>query len=107
MRFVEQERVTEYIGAIEIMSKLGELLAKIFMATKSLPKNCSLSKIAYIPFDPDFIRLIPPIYLKPPDKLQIIKEFLLEDLTTQDPDTKHNKQIVAFEEAFKKTLSNG
>jgi hypothetical protein len=83
-------------GAIEIMKKLGSLLQKIKLSTKQLPKNFSLSQVAFITGVDEFIMLVPPYSFSSDIKLQDIVKKIESELATIDPYNPHEKQIEAL-----------
>ena len=94
-----------YLGAMEIMSKLGLHLAQIYRGSGKLPGTCDTGDIALVNGSPDFIRLVPPLNLKEDISIDDLAGCLLTDLRLSDPDNRHVNQIKAMRKAYYQYLS--
>lgn len=100
MRFQEQQPVTGYLGAQEIMASIARLLARIFKQTASIPPQIMLGNLMFSPGEDDIIKLIPPLELQPTDDWRYLVKQLLQDLNAQDPLNDHTGQIDVFNKHF-------
>lgn len=106
MSFPDQQPQTGFIGSFEIMVGIARLLAKIYKATSSIPKELKLSQLAFVPQEDLLIRLVPPVQLISTSDWHIIASNLLQDLRNQDPQHDHDGQIDIFIKSFEDSLTN-
>jgi hypothetical protein len=106
MRYIEQQPVTGYLGAIEIMMTSARFLAELYKKTGMLPREVTLDKLALVVGKSGIIRLIPPLELVPTEDWHQIAQQLQRSLNEQDPISKHENQIKAFEANFEEFLLN-
>ncbi len=88
-----------YIGAYELMQKLGQLLGRIKRFTHALPSNLTLSQIAVANGEDYFIRLIPPYSLDNEESISNIKKTLYNELTQVDSVHNHSGQVQALDQS--------
>lgn len=105
MRFTEQQPMTGYLGAFEVLDGVAKLLSFILKKTHSLPVDPKLHKLSLIAGSTDIIRLVPPLNLQPATDWRNLITALSADLNEQDPPSKHNTQMEYFNNRFQYYLS--
>ncbi len=104
MRYPDQKQVTGYLGSVEIMRKIAELLALIYKTTSRVVPELKLSKLALIPGADQPIRIIPPLELIGGKSWNHLVGQLANDLKFQDPNNNHSFQVEMFQRQFGEIL---
>lgn len=89
-----------HVGAMEIMQQIGTLLAEVKDVTGKLPSNFSLSSVALMNGEEDFVRLLPPIELSGESDINSLSGRILDQLDKVDPNNDHRLQVKALVKAF-------
>lgn len=106
LTYPDQEFSTGFLGSLEVMKNIANLLARIFKTTGNLPEGLKLNSLALVEGEEVSIRLIPPLDLRPSSDWEDLKGKLLDELNLQDPNHPHQTQVEAFEVCFREALED-